>query len=121
MTFALILVGLQLAVPVRCYETPAAWRAQLAAVRTPAAAAYYDPAAQHIALSPLVCRQVREPSLEGAEVLAHELAHRWQHTTGRAFDEAQADRIAAWAAPGLLRRLEQLLHRRAPAVVELGR
>lgn len=118
--FVLILAALQLGVPVRCYETPAAWRAQLAQVRLPAVAAYYDNSGPAVALSPAVCRQVRTPTLEGATVLAHELAHHWQHSSGRHLDEREADRLAAWAAPGLLRRLERLLQRRAPAAVRLA-
>lgn len=119
--FVVILAALQLAVPVRCYETPAAWRAQLAHVQMPPVVAYYDPTGPtpHIALGAWACRQVRTPTLEGATVLAHELAHAWQHSSGRMFDEREADSIGAWAGPGILRRLERFFHRRAPAVVEL--
>ena len=119
--FVLILAALQLATPVRCYETPAAWRAQLTAVQMPTVVAYYDPTGSpHIALGPLVCRQVRTPTLDGANVLAHELAHAWQHQTGGVFDEREADRVADRTAAGLLRRLERLFNRRAPAAVVLS-
>lgn len=118
--FVLILAALQLAVPVRCYQTDAAWRAQTGAMGIPVVAGYYDPRQPHIGLSPAGCRAVRTPTLEGANLLAHELAHAWQHSSGGVFDEAEADRIAEWADNGLLRRLERGLGRRAPAVVRLA-
>jgi hypothetical protein len=109
--FVVILAALQFAVPVRCYQSTDAWNAQAAAVNASRALAYYLPS-QNIALSPFVCREVRRPTAFGANVLAHELAHLWQDEQGRAFDEEEADRIAARTDGALLRRLARLFGRR---------
>jgi hypothetical protein len=103
--FVVILAALQLAVPIRCYQTDAAYA-------MPATHAYYATSG-YIALSPDTCRQVRRPTLWGAYILGHELAHLWQDTNGRALNEREADRIGWWAAPGLLRRLVAVTGRAA--------
>lgn len=98
-----ILAAMQLPVPVRCYQTPAAWRtAKAEALLTEPADAYYVPrdhplatAGAYIALAPRSCRDVRRANDAGAFILGHELAHHRQDKTGRPFDEAEADR-AGW-------------------------
>jgi hypothetical protein len=106
--FVVILAAMHFAVPVHCYQTLTAWQASA----RPDAVAYYQ-AGSHIALSPSVCRDVRRPTLWGANILAHELAHHWQWEQGRAFSEREADRIAARTDRSLLRRLARVLGRRA--------
>ena len=111
--FVVVLAALQLAVPVRCYQSGPAWSEQSSVVGVVDAAAYFLPGdGRHIGLSPSSCREVLRPSLIGANVLAHELAHVWQERTGRAFDERQADRVALRDQGWLLRRLSRLLGRR---------
>lgn len=100
-----ILAGLQLPVPVRCYQTPAAWQAaKEAALVTIPLAAYYVPRdhplavsadGPYIALSPRSCRDVRHANDAGAYVLGHELHHYRQDKTGQPFCEDEADR-AGW-------------------------
>ena len=101
--FVVILAALQLAVPVRCYGTPAAWEAHKAEALAPTiAAAFYVPeqsqtaavaGGSYIALGPRACAAVRSASAWGAFVIGHELAHRRQDVTGRSFDESEADRL----------------------------
>jgi hypothetical protein len=107
--FVIILAALQLAVPVRCYQTEQAYA-------MPATDAYYS-TDRYIALAPDTCKQVRRPTLYGAFVLAHELAHLWQDQSGRSFNEREADRIGWWAAPGLLRRLVAVTGRAAATLL----
>jgi hypothetical protein len=109
--FVVILAVLQLAVPVRCYSSEPAF----VAAGGVGADAFYMPG-EFVALSPNACREVRRPSLRGAWVLGHELAHVWQYRVGRSFDEGEADRLADRSAPGLLRRLERAFGRRAVVV-----
>jgi hypothetical protein len=106
--FVVILAAMHFAVPVHCYQTNAAWQTSA----RPDAVAYYQ-AGSHIALSPNVCRDVRRPTLWGANILAHELAHHWQFEQDRVFSEGEADRIAAKTDRTLLRRLARVLGRRA--------
>lgn len=125
--FVTILAALHLAVPVQCYTDGGAYRAEMKRIGVdPQAVAFYDPGSQpqfaRIALSPSECRNVLAPNIEGADTLAHELAHHWQWVNGFGFDELEAVRIARWARPGLLVRLEQVLHRKrksVPSIVTL--
>src|SRR6187551_2962814 len=96
-TFILILVGLQLGVPVRCYEAPQDWKAVKAEVLTdPRAVAFYNPnETPYIALGPRVCKEVRTPTFNGAFVLAHELGHMMQDRNDTPFSEEEADQYAS--------------------------
>ena len=115
--FVPILAALQLAVPVHCYQSEDAWQGEKLRARVhPATVAFYSPGVKdqpRIALSPTECKHVLAPNLEGADTLAHELAHHWQWVNGRDMNENEAVRIARWARAGLLRRLEQVLGRKA--------
>jgi hypothetical protein len=112
--FVTILAALQLAVPVHCTTSEQTWRANLRAVGLPVLTlAYYEPNVELIALGPDACRQVRAPSLMGANILAHELAHHWQDEQGRPMREAEANRIANITDDPLLRRLEKHFGRKA--------
>lgn len=108
-TFILILVGLNLGVPVRCYEDKPAWRANKAEIQVvPNAVAYYNPIPEpYIALGPLVCRNVLKPNLDGAWVLAHELEHHAQWMERRPFNEEEADEVGYAKMYSLLRKLER--------------
>ena len=111
--FVPILAALHLAVPVHCYKTDNAFdnASRAAGVGAPVAA-FYTPG-KLIALSPTSCRDVLEPNLEGADTLAHELAHHWQYVNGLTMWEPEAIAIARWARRGLLRVLERTLGRKA--------
>jgi hypothetical protein len=108
-----ILAALALAVPVHCYPTDTGWRQAVQDARTdPTAIAFYDPGVR-IAVGPFACREIRRPTLLGARILAHELAHHWQWWTGRTFDEPEADRIADRADNHWLAKIEKALGRKA--------
>jgi hypothetical protein len=120
-----ILSVLALAVPVHCYSSETVWERELQERAVPyMALAFYVPGSR-IVVGPDGCREILKPSLLGANLLAHELAHHWQHMNGRSFDEGEADRIANWADEGVLRRLVRVLGRKARVVpsfwVVLGR
>lgn len=122
MPFVLILAVLQLAVPVRCYEQPAAWEEAKAVALAPTiSAAFYMPEANtgpsYIALGPKACRNVRQATTWGAFIVGHELAHRWQDEHGLPFDEAQADRIGMRNLERWQGRLRVLFRVPAPAPV----
>lgn len=119
--FVVILAALQLAAPVHCYQSTQAWNQQADAIggnRT--WQAYYNPNVREIGLSPATCALVRKPTLLGANILAHELAHVWQDDQGRALNEGEADRIALATQGWVLRRLVRVLGR-APVVVKPDR
>lgn len=126
--YVLILVALQLAVPVRCYQTETAWQERGADLGftqpawTKRYAAYYlgdtevEPA--HIALGPQACWHVRHATEWGAFVMGHEFAHRWQDVTGRPSDEREADRIGVARQGWWQRRLAAFF--RVPPMVRLA-
>lgn len=51
------------------------------------------------------CGEVRDGTVGGAVLLAHELGHAYQDARGLRFDEGQADRLAGRWWPALWRRL----------------
>jgi len=121
-TFILILAALNIGVPVRCYESPTAWKEAKVVVNTiPNAIAFYQPNASDpfIALGPRVCKEVRTPTLYGAFILAHELAHLQQDRNDTPFDEQEADDIGRLWSLKILHRLEKLYKRKAPPLVIL--
>lgn len=110
--FVTILAVLHLGVPVHCYRSQQAFDAysRQLGLGVPISA-FYNPD-HEIGLSPQSCRDVLEPNLEGADTLAHELAHRWQYLNGLTMVEDEAIAIARWARRGLLKVLERTLSRR---------
>lgn len=109
--FALILAALQLAIPVRCYDTATAWEQHKHDTHAPTPAlAFYMPDANegsdpYIALGPRACRQVKQATAAGAWLLGHEFAHHWQDLHGLPFDEQQADELGAATQAGWRARL----------------
>ena len=119
-TFILILIGLNIGVPVRCYEDPQDWKANKAEVGAIYnAVAYYNSGEEYIALGPLACREIRRPTIYGAFILGHELTHVFQDHNGTAFDEEEADSNGRRFSLGWLHKLEKYFKRQAPPVVTL--
>jgi hypothetical protein len=131
--FVLILVGMNLAVPVRCYETPADWQAhriEMAAAGTPikaGAGAYlhprrFFPDSVYVALSPQACRSVRKAETYGGWILGHEFGHVDQDINGRPFSEPEADRFGDRNGPRWQRRLARYfkIKPKHTAVVTIG-
>lgn len=120
--YVVILAALQLGVPVNCYQSQPIWNQQVRARDLAPSVAFYDPNdGRSINLSPLACKQVLAPTLEGANTLAHELAHLRQDVESRPFNEREADRVAHRSERFWLRRLSAVLHRRPQSVPSADR
>ena len=120
--FVIILATLQLGVDVRCYQNNVEWEAQKALVNTnPHAVAYFNPydVKPHIAIGPKYCKAIKRPTLLGAFVLGHELAHYYQWLNGTPFDEEEADDMGRRWSLGLLHKLEKLFKRKSPSLITL--
>ncbi len=120
-TFILILIGLNIGVPVRCYEDPQDWKEnkiEVGAIYN--AVAYYNSGEEYIALGPTACYNVRRPTIYGAFILGHELTHVMQDRNGTPFDEEEADSNAKRFSLGWLHKLERYFKREAAPLVILG-
>lgn len=120
--YILILVGLHIGVPVRCYEDAQDWKQEKAIVQTvQGAVAFYnsDDNGKYIALGPWACKSVRTPTLGGAWVLGHEITHMWQDRNGTPFDEDEADSNGRRYSLVWLKRLEKFFDRKAAPLVTL--
>jgi Zn-dependent peptidase ImmA (M78 family) len=109
-TFVMILVGMNIGAPVRCYPNVEEWKAEKANVLThPSAVAFYNPnpAVPYIALGPRVCKNVMNATFDGAFVLAHEIGHLHQDLNDTPYDEIEADHYAELTVGNLWERLQR--------------